>query len=166
MKYKVGVFMVVKFDLKNLLKNLAVPLLVGLVSGFLTRNAVTIFNETVNKPFFMPPGWLFPVVWTILYTIMGISTYLINTTKTDKNKKLAYILYFTQLAFNFIWPFIFFNLEMYLFAFIWIIILWILIIATTLEFYKINKAAAFLMIPYIIWVTFASVLNFSIYLLN
>lgn len=158
--------MVLKFDLKKLIKNLAIPLLVGLVSGVLTKDAVEVFNETAIKPFFMPPGWLFPVVWTILYILMGISAYLIETSSTGKDTRFALILYYIQLFFNFVWSFIFFAGEMYLFAFVWIIILWILIIATTLEFYKINKTAAFLMIPYIIWVTFAAVLNFSIYLLN
>lgn len=158
--------MVVKFDWKKLLKNLAIPLLVGFISGFLTKDAVEEFNATAIKPFFMPPGWLFPVVWTILYILMGISAYLIETSNGIKNTRFSLILYYLQLFFNLIWPFIFFGGEMYLFAFIWIIILWILIIATTLEFYKINKTAAFLMIPYIIWVTFAAVLNFSIYLLN
>ena len=155
-----------KLEFKNLIKNLAIPLLVGVVSGFLTSGGVEEFSETAVKPFFMPSGWLFPVAWTILYTLMGISFYLIETSPTTNNKKSAFILYYLQLFFNFVWSFIFFNAENYLLAFIWIIILLTLVIATTIEFKKINSTAAYLMIPYILWVTFAAILNFSIFLLN
>ncbi len=158
--------MVMKLDIKKLIKNIAIPLAVGAVSGFLTSGGVEEFSATAEKPFFMPPGWLFPVAWTILYTLMGISAYMIDKSSSQKDKKTAFILYYVQLFFNFLWSFIFFNAGNYLFAFIWIVILWALILATTVEFYKIEPKAAFLMIPYIIWVTFAAVLNFSIYLLN
>lgn len=158
--------MVMKFDIKKLVKNLAIPLLVGLVSGFLTQGGVDQFKTSTIKPVFSPPDWFFPIAWTILYILMGISSYIISTTQTEEDKKTATLLYYIQLVFNFIWPFIFFSLEAYLIAFIWIIILWVLIIATTIEFYKIDKTAALLMIPYITWVTFAAILNFSIYLLN
>ncbi len=158
--------MVMKLDFKKLIKNLAIPLAVGGVSGFLTSGGVEEFTATAVKPVFMPPGWLFPVAWTILYTLMGISAYLIEIEPTYTDKKSAFILYYTQLFFNFVWSFIFFNAGNYLFAFIWIVILWVLIIATTIEFYKIKPTAAYLMIPYILWVTFAAVLNFSVYLLN
>lgn len=158
--------MVLKINFKSLFKNLAIPLLVGLVSGFFTRGGVEEFSQTAVKPFFMPPGWLFPVVWTLLYILMGISAYIIENESTDFSKSRAAFLYYIQLFFNFCWSFIFFNMQAYLFAFVWIIILWLLIIATTLEFYKISKTATYLMIPYVIWVTFAAVLNFSIYLLN
>lgn len=158
--------MVLKINFKSLFKNLAIPLLVGLVSGFFTRGGVEEFSRTAVKPFFMPPGWLFPVVWTLLYILMGISAYIIENENTDLSKSRAAFFYYIQLFFNFCWSFIFFNMQAYLFAFVWIIILWLLIIATTLEFYKISKAASYLMIPYVIWVTFAAVLNFSVYLLN
>ena len=158
--------MVLKINFKSLFKNLAIPLLVGLVSGFFTRGGVEEFSQTAVKPFFMPPGWLFPVVWTLLYILMGIAAYIIENESTDLSKSRATFFYYIQLFFNFCWSFIFFNMQAYLLAFVWIIILWLLIIATTLEFYKISKTAAYLMIPYIIWVTFAAVLNFSVYLLN
>lgn len=158
--------MVMQIDLKKLTKNLAVPLLVGLVSGFLTRGGVEDFNETAIKPFFMPPGAVFPVVWTILYILMGIATYLIEISDSSGNKKFAMNLFYVQLIFNFLWSFIFFSWGNYLFAFIWLAIMLVLIVLTTLEFYKIEPKAAYLMIPYIIWVAFAGVLNFSVYLLN
>ena len=158
--------MVMKLDIKKLIKSIAIPLAVGAVSGFLTQSGVEDFNSDAVKPFFMPPGWLFPVVWTVLYILMGVAVYFIDTSTSQKDKKTAFILYYLQLLFNFLWSFIFFSAENYLFAFIWIVILLALILATTVEFYKIEPKAAFLMIPYIIWVTFASVLNFSVYLLN
>lgn len=158
--------MVLKINYKELLKNLAIPLLVGFASGLLTRGGVESFSQTAVKPIFMPPDWLFPVAWTILYILMGISAYIVQTQGDPSQTRAARVLYLVQLFFNFCWSFIFFTFEAYLFAFIWIIVLWVLIIATTIEFSKTSKVAAYLMIPYIIWVTFAAVLNFSIFLLN
>jgi tryptophan-rich sensory protein len=97
--------------------------------------------------------------------MMGIAAYIIENNTSKKDNK-GFVFYYLQLVFNFLWSFIFFNSQAYLASFIWIIVLLVLIILNTVEFYKINKVAAFLLIPYIIWVTFASVLNFSIYLLN
>lgn len=158
--------MVIKFHIKKLFKNLAIPLLIGIIAGFLTRQGVENFTLNVEKPPFSPPAALFPIVWTILYILMGISAYIIEKTPDSTEKSRALVLYYLQLFFNFLWSFIFFSFNNYLIAFIWIIILLILIIATTIEFYKIKPLAAYLMIPYILWVTFAAVLNFSIYLLN
>lgn len=158
--------MVLKINYKELIKNLAIPLLVGFASGILTQGGVESFSQTAAKPLFMPPDWLFPLVWTILYILMGIASYIVQTQGSAYETKTARVLYLIQLFFNFCWSFIFFTFEAYLLAFVWIIILLALIIATTIEFGKISKAASYLMIPYIIWVTFAAVLNFSIYLLN
>lgn len=158
--------MVMKIDLKKLIKNLAIPLLVGLVSGFLTRGGVQEFNESVEKPFFTPPGIIFPIAWTILYIFMGIATYIIETAPPAKNKQYAMKLYYIQLAFNFLWSFIFFSRANYLLALLWLLAMLVFIVLTTLEFYKIEPKAAYFMIPYIIWVAFAAVLNFSVYLLN
>ena len=157
--------MVLSVRTKSLIKNLAIPLLVGALSGFLTNADVKEFMVTAKQPIFSPPGWVFPVVWTILYALMGFSAYIIeNTSSPRKNRALT--VYYIQLFFNFVWSFIFFSANNYLFAFIWIIILWILIIATILEFKMIKNRAAYILIPYLIWVTFAAVLNFSVYLLN
>jgi tryptophan-rich sensory protein len=158
--------MVMKIDLKKLIKNLAIPLAVGLISGFLTRGGVEEFNKTADKPFFMPPSILFPIAWTILYVFMGIATYLIEIAPPKDNKPYAMKLFYIQLGFNFLWSFIFFSWGSYLLAFLWLIAMLILIVITTLEFHKIEPKAAYFMIPYIIWVAFAAVLNFSVYLLN
>ena len=158
--------MVMKLDIKKLFKNLAIPLLIGIIAGFLTRQGVENFSINVEKPVFSPPPALFPFVWTFLYILMGISAYIIEKSPSSTQRNRALILYYIQLFFNFLWSFIFFSFNNYLAAFIWIIILLILIIAITIEFYKIKPVAAYLMIPYILWVAFAAVLNFSIYLLN
>ena len=98
-----GVLMVMQINFKKLIKNLAIPLGVGLVSGFLTRGGVEEFNLTAIKPFFMPPGWAFPVAWTILYVLMGIAAYLIDVSPNTQSKKFAQALYYVQLFFNFAW---------------------------------------------------------------
>lgn len=158
--------MVMKIDLKKLFKNLGIPLAVGLISGFLTRGGIEEFNQTADKPFFMPPGFIFPIVWTILYIFMGISTYITETAPPAPNKQYAMKLFYIQLGFNFLWSFIFFSWGNYLLALLWLIAMLVLIVITTLEFYKIETKAAYFMIPYVIWVAFAGVLNFSVYLLN
>lgn len=124
---------------------------------------------SLDKPFLSPPGWLFPVVWTILYTLMGISAYLIsqgNAAPIAKAKAKALALYTYQLFVNFLWSIFFFNFEWYLFSFIWILLLWALVFIMIKAFYKIDKTAAFLNIPYLLWITFAAYLNFVIWLLN
>ena len=157
--------MVLSVRTKSLIKNLAIPLLVGALAGFLTNADVNEFMTTARQPFFTPPGWVFPVAWTILYALMGFSAYIIENTSSPR-KSRALTVYYIQLFFNFVWSFIFFSANNYLFAFVWIIILWALIIATILEFKMIKMRAAYFLIPYLIWVTFAAVLNFSVYLLN
>lgn len=158
--------MVMKLDIKKLLKNLAIPLLIGFIAGFLTRQGTENFALNVKQPPFTPPAVLFPIVWTILYALMGFSAYIIESSPQTPQRNRALVLYYIQLFFNFLWSFIFFNFNNYLAAFVWIFALLILIIATTIEFYKIKPIAGYLMIPYIVWVSLAAVLNFSIYLLN
>lgn len=148
---------------KLLVLCLAVPLAVGGLSALLTRNGMRTF-DTIAKPRLAPPGWLFPVVWTVLYILMGIASYLV--VKSEKPNRSALAVYALQLVFNFFWSIIFFNMEQYLFAFIWLIALWLLILITIYQFYRISEPAGYLMIPYLLWVTFAGYLNLSIYLLN
>ena len=148
---------------KTLIFCIAVPLAVGGLSALLTRNSMQTF-DSINKPILAPPGWLFPVAWTILYILMGIASSLVITYRQPNGSAL--ITYVLQLIFNFFWSIIFFNLSLYLFAFIWLVILWLLILKTTIKFYQISEPAGYLMIPYLLWVTFAGYLNFSIYLLN
>ncbi len=120
--------------------------------------------ETVNQPPLTPPMWLFPVVWSILFVLMGIASYLVVMQKGEDTKALT--LYAVQLIFNFFWSIWFFNLGWYLFAFLWLVALWILILATTVAFYRISKPAAWLMLPYLVWVAFAGYLNLGVWWLN
>ncbi len=145
---------------------IAIPLLVGALASALTRQSMQSF-AMLEKPPFAPPAWLFPVVWTILYVLMGISSYLIWTAEADKQKKEnALMLYWYQLAVNFLWPTFFFNLEWYLFSFFWILLLLVLVFLMILRFYKIDKWAAYLNIPYLIWLVAAAYLNLGIWWLN
>ena len=143
---------------KTLLTCLAVPLGVGAVSGFLTQGSMDTF-EKLNQPPLAPPGWVFPVVWLILYALMGIAAYRIYM-KDPKAEVLK--LYLIQLAVNFLWPILFFNFGWQLFAVVWLLLLWYLVLVMIKEFAKIDEGAAKLMIPYLIWLTFASYLNIAI----
>ena len=155
-----------KIKWKELIISLVIPLAAGGLSGFLNKDSMKSF-ESLNQPPLSPPGWLFPVVWTILYVLMGIASYLVYTSYAPRRqKKNALTVYGVQLFFNFIWSFLFFGFEKYTFAFVWLIIMLALIILTTVLFSKISKPAAYLMIPYILWVTFAGYLNLGIYILN
>lgn len=151
---------------KQFLICLAIPLLVGGLSALITRGGMDTF-ETINKPALSPPGWLFPVVWTVLFILMGIASYLVLVSgKPQMEINRALLIYGIQLIFNFFWSIFFFNFSLYLFSFIWLVLLWLLILATMVLFYRISKPAGYLMLPYLLWVTFAGYLNFQIYLLN
>jgi tryptophan-rich sensory protein len=144
-----------------------IPLAVGGLSALLTSGSMDLY-ETIIQPPLSPPAILFPIVWTILYTLMGISSGIIynsqNGTEASRNNALA--VYALQLFINFIWSIIFFNLRAFLPAFILILVLWVLIIVMIIRFYKIDKTAALLQIPYLLWVTFAAYLTLAIYILN
>lgn len=155
-----------KLNKKLLFICIAIPLIVGGVSALLTQNSMEAF-ERVAQPPLSPPAWLFPVVWTILYTLMGISSYLIVTSDANQQEKDEAIrLYAYQLLVNFLWPTFFFNLGWYLFAFLWLVLLWILVFFMIRKFNGINKWAAYINIPYLIWLTFAGYLNLGIWWLN
>lgn len=155
-----------KIDKKRLIICLAIPLVVGGAAGLLTMNSMEAF-EALNQPPLSPPGWLFPVVWTVLYVLMGIASYLVSVSDAPHEEKArALWTYGIQLAFNFLWPIAFFNLKWYLFAFLWLVILWILILITALRFGRIRKPVGYLLVPYLLWVAFAGYLNLGIYLLN
>jgi benzodiazapine receptor len=140
-------------------------LIVGGLSGYFTASNIATWYVTLNKPFFNPPNYLFGPVWTVLYLMMGISLgMIINAKHSNKNKSL--IIFSIQLVLNFFWSVIFFSLQSPGWAAIEIIALWLSIIYMIRNFYKINKWAGWLQIPYLLWVTFASVLNISIYVLN
>lgn len=155
-----------KHNMKLLLLCIAIPLLAGGLSGFLSRNGMEQF-QSINQPPLSPPGFLFPIVWTILYLLMGIASYLVLTSDApQKEISQAIRLYLIQLGFNFFWSLIFFNLGWYFFAFIWLLFLWFFIYLTIQAFFPISKSAACLLIPYLLWVTFAGYLNLAIALLN
>ena len=153
-----------KLNLKHLAISLAISLGTGILAGLLTMGSMENF-EKIAKPPLTPPSILFPIVWFILFTLMGISSYIVYKSD-DENTKKALAIYGIQLAVNFFWPIFFFNLQAYLFSFIWIILLWLLIILMIYEFSKVSKLAAWLQVPYLIWVTFAGYLNLAIYILN
>ena len=158
--------MIVRFNLKRLIISLLIPLAAGGLSAFITRGDMDLY-KTVERPPFSPPGIVFPIVWTALYILMGISLYLVwNNGDTYANKTAAYMLFGFQLFLNFIWSPVFFSARQYLLAFIILIVLWILVLLMIIFFYRIYKPAALLQIPYLIWLTIAAYLNIGVYLLN
>lgn len=137
---------------------------IGGLSAFLTKDSMPIYSDS-NRPELSPPGYIFPIVWSILFVLMGISAALIWCSN-GRQLDCALLFYGAQLVFNFCWTLIFFNFQAFLAAFIWLIILLVLIGITTVKFYKINSLAGLLMLPYFLWVCFAGYLNFAIWQLN
>ena len=153
-------------NLVKLLVSIALPLGIGAVAGIFTAQAVPEWYATLNRPSFSPPNWLFGPVWTTLYILMGISLYLIWKQDKSKERDLAILSFIIQLTLNFAWSFIFFYFNRIGLALIEIILLWLGIIVMLIQFYKIKPVAAYINIPYLLWVSFASILNASYYLLN
>ena len=141
-----------------------VPLAVGFGSSFFVSSNQAEEYANFIQPSFAPPGWVFGPVWTILYILMGTASYLVYV--SDKDKRAALIIYGLQLFFNFLWTIIFFGWRRYDLASIEIIVLWVLILANIVLFARVRKAAAWLLVPYILWVSFAAVLNAAIWQLN
>lgn len=142
------------------------PILVGLASSILTRDMMVEYGQ-LQKPFLSPPAILFPIVWTILYLLMGIGAALIYTKPEKKNYRTVGItLHIIQLTLNFFWSIIFFNLQEYTFAFIWLVILWLVVFSMLANYKKISNTAYLLNIPYIVWLTFAGYLNLAVSILN
>lgn len=142
-------------------------LAIGGVSGYFTSSEIQTWYVTLNKPSFNPPNWIFAPVWTTLYFLMGISLWLVwksNAKPSIKNKAIFFFV--IQLILNFFWSIIFFSLHQLGFALAEIILMWIFILISIMAFYPISKIAAYLLIPYLCWVSFASVLNFAIWKLN
>jgi len=149
--------------LKILVISIAIPLLFGFIGSMLGDSSSGF--EALIKPPFTPPAFVFPIVWTILYILMGISSYMIYTSNND-NKTSALIIYLVQLGLNSLWTLFFFQYELLLFSFWWIILITILVIIMICLFYEIKPIAAYLQIPYLLWLVFAAILNYSIYLIN
>ena len=146
---------------------IAIPLGIGIAAAWLTRDHMQIYKE-VQTPPLSPPSVLFPIVWTVLYLFMGISSGMIWKKRPADPKTVdrGLSFYAVSLAFNFAWSIFFFNFQQYLFAFFWLLILWGLILGTILCYRKISPAAAYLQIPYAVWVAFAGYLNIGIWYLN
>lgn len=156
-----------KINYKRLIISLTLPQLAGIVGSFFTTSAIPTWYATLQRPSFSPPNWLFGPVWVTLYILMGISIYLIwQKIEQNKTARGAMWLFWIHLFFNAIWSIIFFGLQNPGLAFINIIIIWLLIIALMVKFWKVNRWATYLLIPYLLWVSFASVLNYFIWYLN
>ena len=139
----------------------------GIFGSIFTTKSVGGWYSTINKPSFNPPGWIFGPVWILLYLLMGISVFIIWSKFNDHNLfKSAIVIFSIQLLLNVFWSFLFFGQKSPLLAFIEIIFLWIAILITIIVFYKLNHLSSYLLIPYILWVSFAAFLNYSIWRLN
>lgn len=139
---------------------------VGGLSGWLTRDAMQSYSETILQPPLSPPGWVFPVVWTALFALMGIGAARIYLAPPSKERSRGLNLFITQLVVNFFWSPIFFNAQAFGFAFFWLLLLWGLVLWMILTFRKLDPLAAKLQIPYLIWLTFAAYLNLGVWYLN
>ncbi len=139
---------------------------VGMLSGWLTREGVQIYSQTIVQPPLSPPGAVFPIVWGILFALMGIGGARIGLAPPSALRTKALILYGVQLAFNFFWSILFFNLQQFGFALLWLAVLWGLILWMMVTFYRIDPLAAWLQVPYVLWVSFAAYLNFGVWTLN
>lgn len=156
-------------DSKNIIKlcvALILPLAVGSIAGIFTAQAIPEWYASLNRPSFNPPSGIFGPVWTTLYVLMGISLFLIWKQDPSAKRNSAMVIFFIQLLLNFCWTFLFFYFKEIGLALIEIIILWITILLMIISFYKVKPVAAYINIPYILWVSFATVLNAAYYLLN
>lgn len=145
---------------------IALPLAVGSLAGFITKDSFEIYSQ-LNLPPFSPPGWVFPVAWTLLYLTMGIASGLVLSSGASQEQVMrALRLYILQLAVNFLWPILFFGQSLYLVSFFWLLLLLLLVILVTIWFYRIIPSAGILFIPYLVWLIFAGYLNLGVYILN
>lgn len=156
-----------KIQWKYLLISLGLSLGIGALSALLTIGSFKDFYDTIITPPLTPPSIVFPIVWTVLFLLMGISAYLVYVSYASKaTKRSALEIYFFQLLVNFVWPIIFFNYRLFLVAFVWILLLIALVIFMIIKFFKASKTSAFLQIPYLLWISFAAYLNLAIFILN
>jgi tryptophan-rich sensory protein len=154
-------------NISKLIISIGVPLMAGFTSGFFTISGVGSWYQTIQRPSWNPPNWVFGPVWTTLYFLMGIALFLIwKSSAGTKLKRNAILLFSIQLLLNFFWSFIFFNQHQVGWAFAEMMLLWLFILLTIIAFGKISKVAAWLLVPYISWVSFAAILNFTIWRLN
>lgn len=150
----------------KLVSSILLPLIIGFVASFFTQSSVDTWYQTIDKPVFNPPDWVFAPVWTLLYILIGIAFYLVWEKNFGSNKKKVLTIYFVQLFLNFLWSLLFFGLQSPILGLIEIVILWIFIFMNIKVFYKVTKPAGYLLIPYLIWVSYALLLNLSIVIIN
>ena len=139
---------------------------VGALSGFLTKDGMKLFNEQVTQPPLSPPSFLFPIVWGILYALMGIGAARIRMAPPSDDRSKGLGIYIIQLIVNFFWSLIFFNMQRFAFAFLWLLLLWSLVAWMIIVFRKTDRLAAWLQLPYLLWLTFAAYLNLGVWYLN
>ena len=155
-----------KGNWKDTLVSILIAEAAGGLSALLTRRGMELYRDSVLKPPLSPPAVVFPIVWTGLYALMGVSAARIWRQPPSEARSSALWLYGAQLLVNVLWSVLFFNLETYGFAFVWLVLLWALIVAMTLRFRELDRTAANLQIPYLIWVLFAGYLNYGVWMLN
>lgn len=155
------------WDIVKLAVSVFISLMAGIAGSFFTAPAIETWYKDLNKPSFNPPAWIFAPVWTVLYLLMGVAAFLVwREGIQHRNVQIGLGLFIFQLILNALWSIIFFGQQNPLAGFVEILVLWVAIAVTIYYFYKVNPTAAYLMIPYILWVTFATILNFSIWQLN
>jgi len=155
-----------KSNILKLIVSIILPLGIGSIAGIFTSHAIPEWYETLNQPSFNPPNWIFGPVWTTLYFLMGVSLFLIWKESANKDRNRAILVFMIQLILNFCWSFLFFYYHQIGLALVEIVLLWISIISMILLFYRIKPMAAYINIPYLLWVTFATILNAAYYFLN
>jgi benzodiazapine receptor len=154
-------------DIWKLAVSIVACLAAGAIGSIFTRSAILTWYAALEKPTFSPPNWLFAPVWTLLYILMGIAAFLVwRKGLGNRQVRSALIVFLIQLILNTLWSVVFFGLESPLFGLVIISVLWVVILVTVIQFFKISRAASMLLWPYFLWVTFAAVLNSSIWLLN
>lgn len=139
---------------------------VGALAGWLVRDGTKLYQNTIQTPPFSPPAIVFPIAWVLLYALMGIGAARVYATAASHRRTVALEVYLLQLAFNFFWSILFFNFQAFGFALLWLLVLWGLILVMIRVFYPLDRPAALMQIPYLLWVTFAAYLNFGVWLLN
>ena len=149
----------------NALKTILIPVIVGLISGLLIQDSVGLYDVLIKPPFALDAKY-FSVAWGILYVLMGISLYLFKTNTEGEDLREGKLFFYIQLALNFLWSIIFFNLELPLVAFIELLVLFVFVLITTIKFYEENKLAGLLLVPYAIFLVYAGYLNFALWFLN
>ena len=156
-----------KIDFFKLIVSVVSVLLVGFFSSFFGMSAIENWYQTLSKPIFSPPNWIFGPVWTVLYILIGVSFYFVWTSGVNRDaKKRAYLVFAVQIFLNFFWTVLFFGNQMIFGALVDISLLWIAILLNIFAFYRISKISGILLIPYFLWVSFAALLNYSLWVLN